>query len=284
MKLIKAFTSGAVRAFHSAKALFMIWLLTFLFLAVFSFPLRSFMNSAFGSTASTSSLNEAFDIAYFMDLGQVFSPLMSGITGGVIIVLIIFFFLYIFFNGGLFDSLRENKWSFRIGDFFRSSARYFMSYFAIEILVIIMGLLMLFLVVGVPLIIQMAGEPASEAATFKLLSVLRIVVLLLLPILLLVADYARAWLVANKHTKVFKALGYGFKATFRYFFSSYIFMLIMVIIQVFYTVLVAKILAGYAPEKGPGLFLLFILSQGFFILKLYLRALRYGGVTTLYLL
>ena len=282
MKLIKAFTSGAVRSFRSVKALLMIWLLTFSFLAVFSYPLKSFLARSLGNTASTALLNNSFDIAYFTDLGEAFGPLMSAISGGVIIILLIFFFLYVFLNGGLFDSLKENKWAYKPGDFFRSSARYFLSYFVVMIFVILMILLAMFIIVGIPLIIMQAGSSASEEATLKMVSILRIVALLVLPIFLLVADYARAWLVANKHTKVFKALGYGFKATFKYFLSSYLFMLIMVIVQGLFAALVVKILVGYAPEKGGGLFLLFIISQGLFFLKLYLRALRYGGVTTLY--
>jgi len=282
MKLVKAFTSGTIRAFRSLKALLMIWLLTFSFLAVFSFPLRSFLNTSLGDTASSPVMDKALDLSYFMNLGQAFNSLLSAISGGILIVLLIFFFLYIFLYGGLFDSLRENSWSYKPGDFFRASARYFISYLAIAILVILMVSIAMFIIVGLPLIIQGAGTSPSEEATFKLLSILRIVALLILPIFLLVADYSRAWLVANKHTKVFKALGYGFKATFRYFFSSYVFMLVMVILQFLFALLVVDILAGYSPGSGGGLILLFIISQGLFLVKLYLRALRYGGVTALY--
>jgi hypothetical protein len=190
MKFIKAFTSGATRAFRSVKALLIIWLLTFSVLAVFSFPLKSFLNNAIGNTASTSLLNDGFDISYFLNLGQSFSPMMSAITGGILIVLLVFFFLYTFLNGGLFDSLLENKWNYKPSDFFRSSARFFLSYLVIMLLVILMILIVMFLVVGLPLIIQGAGSSGSEEATFKLVSILRIVVLLVLPIFLLVADYS----------------------------------------------------------------------------------------------
>ncbi len=282
MKFIKAFTSGATRALRSVKALLLIWLLTFSVLAVFSLPLKSFLNNAFGSTASTSLLNDGFNISFFLDLGQSFSPMMSAITGGILIVLIIFFFLYTFLNGGLFDSLLENKWAYKPSDFFRSSARYFLSYLAIMILVLLMILAAMFLIIGLPLIIQRAGSSGSEEATWKLLSILRIVALLILPIFLLVVDYSRVWLAANNHGKVFKALGYGFKGTFKSFFGSYFFMLIMVIVQGLYAVLVVKLISGYSPDSSGGLFLLFLMSQVLFFIKLYLRALRYGGVTAMY--
>ncbi len=282
MKFIKAFTSGATRAFRSMKALLIIWLLTFSVLAVFSFPLKSILNSAFGNTASTSLLSDGFDISFFMNMGQSFGPMMSAVGGGILIVLLIFFFLYTFLNGGLFDSLFENRWNYKPSDFFKSSARYFLSYLVIMLLVILMIIIVLFLVIGLPIIIQNAGSSGSEDATFKLLSILRIVAILILPIFLLTADYARVWLVANNHFKIFKALGYGFKGTFKSFFGSYFFMLIMVIVQALYVMLVVKLLSGYTPDSGGGIFLLFLLSQVLFFIKLYLRALRYGGVAALY--
>lgn len=282
MKFIKAFTSGATRAFRSLKALLIIWLLTFSVLAVFSFPLKAFLNNALGNTASTSLLNDGFDISYFTNLGQSFNSIMSAIGGGMLIVLVLFFFLYTFMNGGLFDSLLENRWNYKPSEFFRSSARYFLSYLVIILLVILMIMIALFIVIGLPLLIQRAGSSGSEEATMKLLSILRFVALLILPIFLLVADYARVWLAANNHYKIFKALGYGFKGTFRSFFGSYFFMLIMVIMQALFVVLVIKILSGYTPDSGGGLFLLFLLSQVLFFIKLYLRALRYGGVAALY--
>ncbi|MBS0011671.1 MAG: hypothetical protein KFF49_09700 [Bacteroidales bacterium] len=282
MRFIKAFSSGAVRAFRSAKALLIIWLLTFTVLAVFSYPLKAFLNSALGNTASTDLLNDGFSLSYFADLGQSFQALMSVLTGGILILLLVFFFLYVFLTGGLFDSLVVNKWSYKPGDYFRASARFFLSYLFIKLLVLLMILIAMFIIIGLPLIIQGAGSSGSEEVTLRLVKILRIVALLILPLFLLVADYSRVWIVANDQRKVFKALGYGFKATFRSFFSSYFFMLIMVIIQGLYIMLVTRFLSGYAPESGTGLFLLFISSQVLFLFKLYLRALRYGGVAELY--
>ncbi len=277
-----AFTSGAGRALRSVKALVIMWFITFAMLAVFAFPLRSFIIAALGNTTSTSLLNEGFSISYFMDLGQAFEPMMSAITGGILIVMLVFFLLYVFMNGGLFDSLLTNSYAYKPGDFFRSSARFFLSYMIITLLIMLMILAVVFLVAAVPLIIQGAGSGGSEEATWKLVGILRIVVILILPVFLLVADYARVWLAANDHRKVFKALAYGFRATFRSFLSSYFFMLIMLIVQGLYAMLVAKILSDYSPQTGEGLFVLFLLTQLLFLFKLYLRAVRYGGVAELY--
>ncbi len=279
MKFIKAVTSGTTRALRSLKALLIIWLLTFSFLAVFLTPLKSFVNTALGNTASTNLLNNGFNISFFTDLGQSFNPMMSAISGGVLILLLLFFFLYIFMYGGLFDSLLENRLSYKPGEFFRASARYFLSYTAVVLISILIILFVMFLVIGLPLIIQDRG---SEESLIRLMKILRIVAILILPVFLLVADYARVWLAANDQKKVFKALGYGFKATFRSFLGSYFFMLLMVIIQALFTVLVVDILAAYTPDSGGGMFLLFMLSQLLFLIRIFLRAVRYGGIAALY--
>lgn len=279
MKFIKAFTSGALRALHSVKALLIIWLLTFTVLAVFTYPLRSFTLSALGNTTATGLLNDGFNISFFADLGSALRPMLSGITAGIMIVMLIFFFLYVFMNGGLFDSLYSNKFSYKASSFFRSSAKYFLSFLVVKLLVLLMILVVMFIVLGLPHILFGTG---SEETTWKIFSITRIVAVIILPLFLLVADYSRVWLVANGQRKVFRALAYGFKATFKSFLSSYFFMLIMVLVQGGFALMVAGLLSAYVPVTGGGLFLLFLLSQVLFIIKLYLRAVRYGGVSELY--
>jgi len=279
MKFIRAFTSGAFRALRSVKALLIIWLLTFTVLSVFTYPLRSFTLSALGNTTATNLLNDGFNISFFADLGNALRPMLSAITAGLMIVMLIFFFLYVFMNGGLFDSLYSNKFSYKASNFFRSSAKYFLSFLLVKLLVLLMILVAMFIVLGLPQILFGTG---SEETTWKIFSVTRIVAIIILPLFLLVADYSRVWLVANSQRKIFRALAYGFKATFKSFFSSYFFMLIMVLVQAGFAIIIAGLLSGYVPATGGGLFLLFLLAQVLFIIKLYLRAVRYGGVSELY--
>lgn len=284
MKIIKTIKSGAIRALRSSRALFIIWIVSFAFLATVAFPLKRFMSSALGNSKATDLLKEGFSLSFFQDMGSAFEPMMSGLLGGFVLMILIFSLIYIFFNGGLFDSLRNNSCGYRTKDFLYSSAKMFLSFFAISALMFIMILFAIFLIIVIPLIIQRSGGSGSEEGMWKLISVIRIVCILVLPVFLLIADYSRAWLVANNHKKVFIALRYGFKATFSGFFPSYFFMLIMVIIQGLYIILVSKLVGGYNPATGGGLFLMFLVTQGLFFIKLWLRALRYGGVTSMYMM
>ena len=136
------------------------------------------------------------------------------------------------------------------------------------------------LIIGIPVLIVRAGD-GGEVALFKTLKIARIALFLIIPVFLLVIDYSRAWLAASNKKLIFKSLGYGFKATFSSFLSSYLFMLIILAIQVGFLFLVSKAMS-FNPDTKGGLFILFLFSQALLIIKLFLRTWRYGGVTTLF--
>jgi uncharacterized phage infection (PIP) family protein YhgE len=99
--------------------------------------------------------------------------------------------------------------------------------------------------------------------------------------LLISADYSRAWQVAQTNNACFKAINFGFRETFRTFFTSYPIMLIIMLIQFFYMWVTLKILHGIKPETGAGIIVLFIASQTLFIIKIYLKIARYGCFTAM---
>jgi hypothetical protein len=136
------------------------------------------------------------------------------------------------------------------------------------------------LIIGIPVLIVRSGE-GGETALFSTIKIARIGYFLVIPVFLLVADYSRSWLAASNKKLIFKSLGYGFKATFSSFLSSYFFMILIIAIQVGFLFLVSRVMS-FSPETNGGLFALFLFSQALIIIKLFLRTWRYGGVTTLF--
>jgi hypothetical protein len=59
-------------------------------------------------------------------------------------------------------------------------------------------------------------------------------------------------------------------------------MLILIVIQIFFTWEVLKILGGMKPVTGGAVFLMFLLSQLLFIVKILLKTWRYGSVTAMF--
>ena len=100
-------------------------------------------------------------------------------------------------------------------------------------------------------------------------------------LIFLVADYARAWQASHAQNACFRALGFGFSQTFRTFLSSFPLIIILLIFQALPAWVVIKLIAGYTPVTGGGVMLLLLFSQLLLILKIFLKALRYGSVTSL---
>jgi len=108
-----------------------------------------------------------------------------------------------------------------------------------------------------------------------------LVFLILLPLLLIVADYARAKKASDESFSWSRSLGFGFSLTFRNFWSSYLMMLLLILCQVIPALLIIAILPGWEPLKGGGVFLLLIVSQLILYARLLLKTWRYGSFTAL---
>jgi hypothetical protein len=137
------------------------------------------------------------------------------------------------------------------------------------------------LVIIIPVSFIASSEEVNDVIVINSAILLSSLFLFLVLILLISADYSRAWQVAHTDNACFKAINFGFRETFRTFFSSYPMMLIIILIQFFYMWLALKILHGFKPESGIGIIILFTASQLLFIVKLYLKISRYGSFTAM---
>ncbi len=280
MKFSKAITQGFGRAFRSLKPIIIIWLISLTTISLIAGPFKSAIISAVGSSFATEMISDGFSIDFWSGLNPVLMASMGGLFKGFILLFVFYIFIGVFLNGGLFDALKTNVCGYQLKDFFKASASNFFSFLIATILVMLMIFFAAGIIIGIPVLIVRAGD-GGEKALFKVLGFARIAFILIIPIFLLVIDYSRAWLSASEEKRIFKALGYGFKATFGSFFSSYLFMVLIVAVQAGFLFLVTKAI-DFNPTGTGGLFILFLLTQILFIVKLFLRAWRYGGVTTLH--
>lgn len=282
MKFSKAITQGFGRAFRSLKPIIIIWLISLTTISLIAGPFKSAIISAVGSSFATEMISDGFSIDFWSGLNPVLMASMGGLFKGFILLFVFYIFIGVFLNGGLFDALKTNVCGYQLKNFFKASASNFFSFLIATILVMLMIFFAAGIIIGIPVLIVRAGD-GGEKALFKVFGFARIAFLLVLPIFLLVADYTRAWLCASEHKKIFKALGYGFKATFTSFISSYLFMIMIMAVQVGFLYLVS-IALNFNPASSGGLFVMFLMTQILFIIKVFLRAWRYGGVSTLHTL
>jgi hypothetical protein len=283
MKIFIAVQSAIMGSLKSWRVLLIMWFVSLLLVSLVVIPMKGALNSDFRTSMITEKFSDGFNIEVFTDLGTNLKSLISYFTAGFFMVIFIGFLLNAFMTGGLFNSLRKTNADFSVVESFRVSAKKFWSFLGISLIINVIGIILLAVVIIFPTAIATLsqGEMPAGSAVFKMIIIVLPVFLLLLTLLLLVADYARAWQVAKEPNNCFRAVGFGFRQTFRTFFSSYLLMILLLIVQFLYGWLVISILPGMRPVTGRGVFLLFILSQFLFFVKILLKAWLYGSVTSL---
>jgi hypothetical protein len=280
MNIINYIHTGESRSVKAWKWVLIIWLSTLLLVSLFVLPVRAGMKSVIGLSMITEKLQNGINLDAIANSGTGLSVFLGFLKSGLFLVVILGFLMNVFYSGGLFSSLKSTESKFTSGNFFSGSGANFWSFLVITIINTLIIIVLALIIIGIPVLI--ASKSGSEGAPYITFRLTAIAFLLIVPVFLLVTDYARVWQSASPEKAPFRAIGKGFSQTFRHFFSSYFVMLIITLIQLFYTYEVFNIVGGLKPQSGGGIFLLFLLSQALFIIKIFLKALRYGSVTSMY--
>ncbi len=281
MKILSAIKNGFSRSLKAWKGILIFWFISFFSVSLIVVPLKAGLKSSLGSSMITEKLVKGIDIDVLGDLGTNLYSMVSFLTSGLLILCLLAVLLNIFITGGLFDSVKKGSAGFSSENFFRASGRNFWSYALITTIVYMIIIALIVVVIVIPVSVARNAESAPEGMVFRILVVCMSAFMLTMALILLVADYARAWQASRTQGAGFRALGYGFSQTFRTFMSSFPLMLIMLILQAIVAWAMIKVIAGIIPVKGGGVFLLFFISQFVFFLKLFLKIFRYGSVTSM---
>jgi hypothetical protein len=282
MNIKNPIISGAVRSIKSIKGVLAIWLSTLFLVSLVAIPMKSSVNSVLGRSMITEKLNQGINIDVLTDFGKNLSTIVSALRSGIFLLILSGFLLNVFFNGGLFLTLRNGEEKYSSSEFFSSSGTCFWPFLVITVTVSLIILVLSIIIFGIAFGIAGAPDSPPEGTRFKAAIIGGIIFLVILPVFILVADYARVWQVTSSKSAGFKAIGVGFKQTFRHFFSSYPVVFFNMTIQALFAWFVLKFITGMGPQSGGGIFLLFLVSQFLFIIKILLRVWRYGSVTSMY--
>lgn len=281
MKISGSLRSGFMRTLNAKNSILIVWFCIFILVLVFVFPLRRSLTTAFGASMITGKLADGINIEVFTDLGPAFKSIMSFFTAGLMFTFLAGFLLNSFLTAGLFGNVRKDSVKCSASEFFGMCAGNFGAFLLISLLItLIIGIAFLFIMV-VPAAIVSLSETVSDKSQFVTMVIAGSVFLLLLPVMLIVADYSRAFKAANEDASAFSAIGKGFSFAFSNFRESYMMMLLLILAQVILGMIVMLILPGWRPVTGGGVFLLLIVSQLLFILRLFLKTWRYASVTSM---
>ena len=281
MKIIKAIGSGALRSVKAYKGVILIWLFYLILVLMLVIPMKGALKAGFGRSMITEMLRDGINIEVFSDLGVQLKSLFSFFSSGLVFLVFLGILMNAFLGGGLFNSLKGTAGRFSTAEFFRTSARYFWSFLGVTVIISLMLLFLGVFIIGLPVGITAQVDAGSEKVIFIIAIIGVAAYLVTVIILLLVADYSRAWLVTAEKPACFKAIGFGFSSAFGSFLSSFPMMMLLLVIQVLFGWLTIMLIGLWKPVTGGGVFLLFLVSQLLFFIKILLKAWRYGSITSL---
>jgi len=269
------------RCVKAWRGIIILWLSSLMLVSLVAVPLKHALKADLGNSMITEKLASGINIEAFADLGSSFRNLGSYFFSGFLIAILIGLVINAFLTGGMFSSLNKSAVSFSTQEYFRASARYFWSFLTISVFISLIILFLFILVCLVPVSIVLQSDAAREGALFKTAVISGSAFFLLAAVLLIVADYSRAWQASCEKPQFLKAIGFGFRYTFRTFASSFSLMLIVLLVQFLFGWLVMLVIPGIRPAGEAGIILLFLLSQSLFLIKIFLKAWRFGTMTCL---
>lgn len=280
MNIIAALKNGAILLSKTWKNLVLIWFVMLLVTTIFVSPLKGILYSGFDNSMITEKFADGIYLEGLLDSGNILEGLASGMITGLFTLIVFNFLLNAFFTGGLFEIMRSDCTDHSVRNFLRGCAAQFWSYLGILLIASIIIFFSMVLVMAIPFLFLKSGD-SMETSIMRAVVISVILYALSMPVMLLIADYARAWKAANDTAGVWKSIGKGFSLTFSAFFSSWILMFILLIINSLYLLLMMSFLAGLTPDTGLGVFLLFLFSQLTYFVRIILKSYRYGSVSSL---
>jgi hypothetical protein len=280
MRIFYCLKSGINRSVRAWKGLVIIWVVSLVVVSFIALPVRGILNTGLGNSMISERLAKGIDIEVFADLGAYFKSISSSLLNGTLILLLACFVLNTFLTGGLFDSLKRNAEHFSYERYFKASVRNFPSFLFTGLIISVIISLAAIFVILIPVSVIAGAESVPEGTIFKVLIILSSVFVLVTAYLLVVADFARAWQASVENKSFSRALSVGFRQATATFGRSYPLMLLILLLQFCWCLLAFIILSDSNPATGSGVFLLFILSQLLYFLKIFLKSARYGSLTT----
>jgi hypothetical protein len=277
MALLRTLGKGAATAASSWKLILLMWIVTLVMILFVSVPLKSFLVNIFGNSMAVERFADGFDMGLAGDIGKPFVSLLSAVSLGGLLLLVAGFFLYTFFAGGLFASYATAWGRLKVNAFIRESARNFLPFLKIALLMVLIIAIWTFIVVGLPAIGTMTLFKGSTIGTY-LIYVFYAIWLLGMPVWLFVGDASRRWVAATGSGQALRALGAGFRALAERFWLSYGIVLVILLLNIVFLFLSLWFMAWSVPSKGWMIFLFFLATQALFITRLFMKAWRYASV------
>jgi len=280
MNIISTLLSGFQKTLRSGKFVLLAWAVTFILGIVFAFPIKAGFKRAAGNSMIYDRIQDGILIDIFADMGRSFTTIAFMSLSGFLLIMVAGFMVNAFITRGIFGALRGSGGSANFSDFFSHSPKNYWSFLGISVLLRFTILILSLIMIVIPVSALGPGQSVSTEKTVVVVAVSALCFLFVIPVFILVSDYARAWQVAHPAASFMKSLGSGFSLAFSRFFVSYSYVLMICAMQLAFFLVVFSFMQRWKPS-GPGTFLFVIAVQMVTATGLFLRYWRFAGVTAL---
>jgi len=272
MNIPKAYISGFLKAAKLPRMLFILYIANLFTALMLALPFMGAFKNGFGNSAMISDLAKDFNFTALSNLLYYHGDGIQAILGGIKWVVLAYFLLSIFLTGGIIGTFNKDKYT--NSNFFGSGAYNFFRFLGLNLITILFQLIFL-LAVYIPLssILEAKSVTADSQNTLYYYAIGAFLLHgIIFMIISIVNDYAKFYLVLNNSFNVFKGYWKGVKYVFGHF-SKTLFLYVMLLFipaVIMYVYLYFE--RGLKMNTGIGILIVFLIQQGFILLRCFLRA------------
>ena len=231
MTIFKAIGNGAGLSLRRSKLILYLWFANTAVALVAAAPLFALMRKELGQSLFGRSVR-TFDVLWLGEMVRSYQNIAPALLAWLVLFLIIFLLLSVFLNGGVIGRLLDGEGRTTLGTFLGDCGTYFWRFF--RIFLISLPFTLVALLIFQKILSLLTGplvENARTEWTSLIVSNLEfIAILLVLALVHILFDYARILLVADKETRVLRALLGAFRFVRKRIFRAWFLYLLLVVL------------------------------------------------------
>lgn len=271
MNIAKAYTKGFIQTAKYPRMLFILYFANILMALIFALPFFSALKSSAGHSDFLNGLLAGFDYTVFSNLMYYSGKAFNAITGGIKWLILAYFLLSVFLTGGIIRTLNDDKFS--TSSFFGAGAHSFFRYLGLSLIIVLSQIIFL-LLIFIPLsgyISNNFAEFQSELTAYYLVFSAIGLYALIFMLISMIGDYGKFYLELNNSFNIFKGFWGGVRYAFKHFLKTYVLYLILLFLPAVIMYVYLYFESDMKMATGIGILLVFLMQQGFILLRVYLR-------------
>lgn len=273
MNILKAYTTGFKSAGRTWKMTTLIYVIILILGIIITLPFLGELKRNAGNSMAIHNLLEGYDFTVFVEFFNEAAMNLGQFIRQGLWVAFLFIFISMLLTGGILHIFSDKSFPFTIERFFSGCTRYFFRFFKLSMYMLVPSILISTIIFLIIFLVS-AGSYSnigSEKSIFYIVFIGLCFWLLVMIYFVMIADYARFYLVKYDSSKVLRSLWESVKFVSRniiFTYGLYLFLLVVPVVLIYIFSLLSNIIGM---SSGLTIFVMFILQQIFIWSRVYTR-------------